>query len=111
MRWAWIAAAALGLGGCGGFSGTNPISPTPVRISVTSPAFAPGRPIPDRFTCQGEDVSPPIALTGVPKTAQQLGLVMRDPNAPGGNFIHWQLTGIPPSTRHIATGQTPAGAR
>jgi Raf kinase inhibitor-like YbhB/YbcL family protein len=99
------------LGGCGGLGSRNPISPPQVRISVSSPAFRAGGPIPARFTCQGQDVSPPLRLSGVPHAARELELVMRDPDAPGGNFIHWQLTGIAPTTRQLPTGQIPAGAK
>ena len=99
------------LGGCGGLGSRNPISPPRVRISVSSPAFRAGGSIPTRFTCQGQDVSPPLRFSGVPSAAGELELVMRDPDAPGGNFIHWQLTGIPPTTRELATGQIPAGAK
>jgi hypothetical protein len=111
MRWAWIAAAALGLSGCGGLGAANPISPPRVRITVSSPAFAPGGPIPAQFTCQGRDVSPPLRIAGVPRSARQLELVMRDPDAPSGNFIHWQLIGIAPGIRSLAVGQTPLGAQ
>jgi Raf kinase inhibitor-like YbhB/YbcL family protein len=106
----WILAGALLLGGCG-LTGSNPTSPTPKRIHVSSPAYLPGGRIPARFTCQGEDVSPPLTWSGVPAPARELDLVMRDPDAPGGNFVHWQLSGIPPSTRALGAGQTPGGAR
>jgi Raf kinase inhibitor-like YbhB/YbcL family protein len=95
-------AAAFLLGGCGGEN--------TARIRLSSPAFRSGGPIPVRFTCQGRDVSPPLRLFKVPRGSRELELVMRDPDAPGGNFIHWQLTGIPPTTRTLATGQVPAGA-
>jgi Raf kinase inhibitor-like YbhB/YbcL family protein len=108
MRLVWAAAVALGLAGCGG---SNPISPSQVRIHVLSPAFAAGGRIPAQFTCQGEDVSPPLRFAKVPHAIRELDLVMRDPDAPGGNFVHWQLTDIPPSTRVLATGQTPPGAK
>ena len=105
-----VAAAGLVLAGCGGLSAHNPISPSRTRVDVSSPAFAAGGPIPARFTCQGQDVSPPLRWTHVPSGARELNLVMRDPDAPGGNFIHWQLTGIPPSTRALTAGEIPPGA-
>jgi Raf kinase inhibitor-like YbhB/YbcL family protein len=82
-----------------------------VRIHVSSPAFAAGGAIPPRFTCQGQDISPPLSWSGVPRATRELELVMRDPDAPGGNFIHWQLAGIPASTRSLAAGQIPQGAK
>lgn len=110
MRVSVLAAAALLLGGCGGLGGTNALSPTPVRIGVSSPAFPAGGSIPERFTCQGRDVSPPLRFSHLPRGAGELDLVMRDPDAPGGNFVHWQLTGIRPSTRSLAAGEVPASA-
>ena len=111
MRVGLVAAGALLLGGCGGLGGPNALSPTPVRIGVSSPAFPAGGSIPPRFTCQGEDVSPPLRFSHLPHGAGELDLVMRDPDAPCGNYIHWELTGIPPSTPALAVGQVPAGAK
>ena len=111
MRAAAIATGAgLALAGCGTFSAHNPISPSRARIDLSSSAFAAGAPIPPRFTCQGQDVSPPLEWSGVPGGTRRLDLVMRDPDAPGGNFVHWQLTGLRPSTRALGAGETPPGA-
>jgi Raf kinase inhibitor-like YbhB/YbcL family protein len=110
MRAAWAAALVLGLAGCS-LGGTNPISPPRVEIHVSSPAFAPGGRIPAEFTCQGRDISPPLRIARVPRGARTLEIVMRDLNASAGNFIHWQLTGVPASTRSLPAGATPAGAQ
>lgn len=101
MRRAAGVALVLALAGCGGSS-------TPARIQVSSPAIAPGGRIPRTFTCDGLNVSPPLRWSKVPGQAQDLTLVMRDPDA--HNFIHWRLTGIRPQTRAIAPGQAPPGA-
>jgi Raf kinase inhibitor-like YbhB/YbcL family protein len=111
MRAALAAGLGLAAAGCGGLSGPNPISPPRVRIAVSSPAFAPGGAIPSQFTCQGRDVSLPLRFAGVPRATRAFDLVMRDLDAAGGHFIHWQLTGIPASTRSLAVGQVPAGAQ
>lgn len=111
MRPALATALALILGGCGGFGASNPISPSRVRLDISTPAFPRGGAIPSEFTCQGKDISPPLRWSGVPRATRALDLVMRDPDAPGGNFTHWQLTGIPPSTRSLAAGEVPAGAK
>lgn len=103
--------AALALGGCAGLGGANPISPPVARLTVSSPAFGAGAAIPVRFTCQGQDVSPPLRWSGVPPAAHEIEIVMRDRDTPGGSFIHWQLTGIPASTRSLLAGQVPFGAR
>jgi Raf kinase inhibitor-like YbhB/YbcL family protein len=94
-------AIVLALGGCG--------DNTLARIHLSSPAFTAGGRIPQTFTCQGLDASPPLRWSHVPRGTRQLELTMRDPDA--GNFIHWQLTGIPASTRAMTPGQVPAGAQ
>ncbi|HTX33235.1 MAG TPA: YbhB/YbcL family Raf kinase inhibitor-like protein [Solirubrobacteraceae bacterium] len=111
MRIRLALALALALGGCGGLGGSNPLSPSRVRIHLSSPAFSAGGPIPAQFTCQGHDVSPPLHISGVPHGARTLELVMKDPDAPGGNFIHWDLEGIPPATSKLGPGQIPAAAK
>lgn len=77
---------------------------------LSSPAFLEGRPIPSQYTCRGADRSPPLTISGAPPQARELVLVMRDPDAPTGNFVHWALTGIPATTRTIPVGAAPAGA-
>lgn len=62
---------------------------------LTSPAFADGETIPVRFTCDGDDVSPPLELTGIPDGATSLVLVMDDPDAPRGTWDHWVAFDIP----------------
>jgi Raf kinase inhibitor-like YbhB/YbcL family protein len=111
MKFVAAVLAAVGLGGCAGLAASNPLSPIPTRLSVSSPAFAGGGAIPATFTCQGQDVSPPLRWSGVPPATRTLEIVMRDPDAPGGNFIHWRLTGIPASTRSLRAGQVPSGAK
>jgi Raf kinase inhibitor-like YbhB/YbcL family protein len=80
-------------------------------IGVTSTAFADGASIPVEFTCDGKEESPPLAWTdhagGKPAA---WALVVDDPDAPGGTFVHWVVLDIPPATRSIAAGKVPAGA-
>jgi len=66
-----------------------------MAIVLTSTAFSEGEMIPNRFTCDGEDVSPPLAWSGVPDNAQSLALVCDDPDAPVGTWDHWVLYNIP----------------
>jgi Raf kinase inhibitor-like YbhB/YbcL family protein len=101
---------ALGLAACGSAPaplGSHP--PVLPHIKLGSPAFADGTTIPMRYTCAGADVSIPLRWSGVPSGASSLSLTMQDPDAPGGNFIHWRLTGIPASISALTTGQIPAG--
>jgi Raf kinase inhibitor-like YbhB/YbcL family protein len=107
------AAAAVGLAsGCGDDGGSASV-PTPSasrRITVTSTAFAEGGTIPRRHTCDGEDVSPPLDLTGVPDAAAELVVLVEDPDAPHGTFVHWVVWGADPGATHWAAGQVPRGA-
>jgi Raf kinase inhibitor-like YbhB/YbcL family protein len=83
----------------------------PERIRVSSAAFADGAAIPPRFTCKGENVSPPLRWSGVPEGTAGIALVVDDPDAPRGTFVHWVLTGLDPASDGLAEGAVPAGAR
>jgi Raf kinase inhibitor-like YbhB/YbcL family protein len=114
MRGALLAIPAIGLAlaGCGGADTVaGPAPAAPDRIRVTSPAFEAGGTIPRRFTCSGENVSPPLAWSGVPADAGELAVVVEDPDAPGGTFVHWTLYAIPPDEPALAEGAIPPGAR
>src|SRR6266536_2438083 len=76
------------------------------EFELRSDAFGDGEPIPARYTCEGEDVSPPLAWTGVPEGAVSLALICDDPDAPSGTFTHWVAWGIDPSTGGLAEGQS-----
>jgi Raf kinase inhibitor-like YbhB/YbcL family protein len=105
-------AAAAAIAGCGGGDTVKgPPPPAPDRIRVTSAAFASGQTIPRRFTCAGAQVSPPLAWTGVPAGAEELALLVEDPDAPGGTFVHWVLFKLAAGTRRLAEGAVPRGAR
>lgn len=110
------------LTGCGGGRPGSPSPPAPEATSpnattttlvadpptITSPAFADGAPIPVRFTCQGDDIPPPLAWSAS-SSAAELALVVDDPDAAG--FVHWIVTGIAPGSGSTADGQTPANGR
>jgi Raf kinase inhibitor-like YbhB/YbcL family protein len=80
-------------------------------IQLTSPAFADGETIPERFTCDGDDVSPPLEWSGIPDAATELALLMEDPDAPGATFVHWVLFGLSPTTRGLGEGSVPPEAK
>jgi Raf kinase inhibitor-like YbhB/YbcL family protein len=94
--------------GCGGSSETKPPA-APAEIRLTSPAFADGATIPKQFTCDGDDVSPPLQWNSVPRGTVQLAVVVDDPDAPGGAFNHWTMW-FPP-VKSLTTGAVPTGAR
>lgn len=73
-------------------------------MKLSSSEFAPNAFIPRRFTCQGDDVSPPLRIEAVPPQTRSLALIMDDPDAPGGTFDHWVLYNLPADTTEIAEG-------
>jgi Raf kinase inhibitor-like YbhB/YbcL family protein len=89
-----------------------------MKLSLTSSAFADGAEIPQRFTCEGENVSPPLAWTGAPPGTRSLALIVDDPDAPDPaapqrTFVHWVLVDLPPSETGLPEGMRipPHGAR
>jgi Raf kinase inhibitor-like YbhB/YbcL family protein len=100
------------LAGCGLFGEdvTEPARTAPATLTLTSPAFQDGAPVPRRFTCDGDDVSPPLAWTGVPDDARALAVVVADPDAPNGTYVHWVLFDIDPAVRSISAGGVPPGS-
>jgi Raf kinase inhibitor-like YbhB/YbcL family protein len=85
----------------------------PFRLS--SPVFQSGDAIPTRYTCDGENISPPLRWSQPPQDTQSLVLIMDDPDAPSGTFTHWILFNIPPDTNELIenfsrdTGGIPQG--
>lgn len=73
-------------------------------MKISSPAFGPGAFIPVEFTCEGQNISPPLTLGDVPKHTKSLALIMDDPDAPMGLWVHWLVWNIPPDTTHIDKG-------
>lgn len=71
-------------------------------LTLSSPAFESGQTIPDRYTCNGENVSPPLELGSLPEGVQTLALIVDDPDAPRGPFSHWVMYNIPPSLYRLA---------
>jgi Raf kinase inhibitor-like YbhB/YbcL family protein len=76
-------------------------------VELTSSAFGAGQPIPTRYSCEGEDRSPPLAWTGVPAGAFSLALIVDDPDAPVGTFTHWVAWGIDPAAGGLGEGERP----
>ncbi len=73
-----------------------------MALRLTSTAFADGDRIPIRFTCDGDDISPPLAWSGAPAATRSYALVCSDPDAPGGTFYHWAAFDIPARTGGLA---------
>ena len=71
---------------------------------ISSPAFKTGERIPDKFTCRGENISPMLVFSGVPANAKGIAMVMDDPDAPMGTFVHWVVWNIPGTVKEVAEG-------
>ena len=73
-------------------------------FTLTSEAFADGETIPSRHTCDGEDVSPPLAWEGAPEGTETFVLVVHDPDAPRGDWVHWVLYDVPGHASRLPDG-------
>jgi Raf kinase inhibitor-like YbhB/YbcL family protein len=103
--------ALLLLSACGGDTVKGPAPKAPDAIALTSPAFAAGATIPRRYTCDGNETSPPLRWTPPPKATRSLALTVEDPDAPGGTFVHWTLYGFAAETKGLDEGTGPSGSR
>jgi len=64
-------------------------------MEITSPAFKHNEYIPAKYTCEGEDINPAFAINGIPEGTKSLALIMDDPDAPIGVWVHWVVFDIP----------------
>ena len=76
------------------------------RLSISSPAFEEGEMIPVQYTCEGTNINPPLHLEAVPDGTKCLALMVADPDAPMGTWIHWLVWNIP-VTPHIKENEVP----
>ena len=87
-----------------------------MAMSLNSPAFQQNDHIPSKYTCEGKDVSPPLAWEGVPNGAKSLVLIIDDPDAPDPRapkmvWVHWIVYNIPPDTKSLPRTQARRGYR
>lgn len=80
------------------------------KMKITSSAFQESGNIPQKFSCVGSDVNPPLHFDGVPAGAKSLALIVDDPDAPSGLFTHWIVWNIDPKTNEIAENSVPQNA-
>jgi Raf kinase inhibitor-like YbhB/YbcL family protein len=73
-------------------------------MELVSPGFEPEGRIPVRHTCDGEDLSPPLTWSGIPEGTASFALVMDDPDAPPGTWVHWVLYDLPAGTHELPEG-------
>ena len=81
-------------------------------MKLTSPAFEHEGKIPAKYTCDGENINPPLKITDIPSGAKSLVLIMDDPDVPkhlrkDGMWDHWVVFNIPPGIREIKEGEEP----
>lgn len=74
------------------------------NLTITSSSFEPGREIPMKYTCDGDDISPGLAWDGVPEGTETFALIMDDPDAPGRVFTHWVIYNIPGWRKELPEG-------
>ena len=79
-------------------------------LTITSPAFEENGHIPKQYTCDGKDASPPLVIDGIPRGAESLALIVDDPDAPVGTWVHWVLWNIDPAVKNIGENAVPPGA-
>lgn len=79
-------------------------------MKLTSPQFQHNTNIPAKYTCDGEDINPPLKISEVPEEAKSLVLIVDDPDAPMGTWVHWIVFNIPPTTLEIAENSVPDNA-
>lgn len=78
-------------------------------MRVVSPAFENNQVIPPKYTCRGDDVNPPLEFGDVPQNAKSLVLIVDDPDAVGGLFVHWLVFNIPATVSQIVEKSVPSG--
>jgi Raf kinase inhibitor-like YbhB/YbcL family protein len=79
-------------------------------LTLSSPAFKEGEVIPTMYTCKGAAVSPPLTIRGIPDQTNNLALIVHDPDAPRGDFLHWSMWNISPNTTGIDEDMPPIDA-
>lgn len=70
-------------------------------MQLSSPSFTNNSAIPAKFTCQGQNINPELQISGVTSEAKSIALIMDDPDAPNGDFVHWVIWNIPVETESI----------
>jgi Raf kinase inhibitor-like YbhB/YbcL family protein len=80
------------------------------ELLIASPAFSHQGMIPSKYTCDGADVNPPLSFTNIPEKSKSLALIVDDPDAPMGTWVHWVAWNIGPGTKEIPERSVPKGA-
>ncbi|MFO7929323.1 MAG: YbhB/YbcL family Raf kinase inhibitor-like protein [Candidatus Humimicrobiaceae bacterium] len=83
---------------------------TKEMLSIGSPAFVHNEMIPSKYTCDSDNINPPLLISGIPEGTESLALIVDDPDAPGGTWVHWIVWNIGPATTEIKENSAPEGA-
>ncbi len=106
----FVLAFVLALSACASSAAPAPTAPAgAARLTLVSSAFAEGEAIPQKFTCDGSDLSPALKWSGAPPTTRSFVLIVDDPDAPRGVFTHWVAFDIPATQTEIAEGAMSVG--
>lgn len=88
----------------------QPVSNIVNNMQLTSAQFKNNEHLPDKYGCKGTNINPPLSISEVPAGAKSLALIVDDPDAPRGDWVHWVVFNIAPDAREISEGSVPAGA-
>jgi len=100
MRRLWVAAILLTL--VCSCSNTAPKGKAnKMTIQVTSPAFSEGGSIPSKYTCDGPNISPPLKWASIPDGTKSIALIVDDPDAPRGDWVHWVAYDMPSGVKEL----------
>lgn len=94
--------------GCSKKSKGNDQEQGAMDLKITSTAFEQGDTVPVKYTCSGEDISPPLSIEGAPEGTRSFALIMDDPDAPGQIWVHWVVANLPDSVTSIPEGASGA---
>jgi Raf kinase inhibitor-like YbhB/YbcL family protein len=83
---------------------TSPAGQTMPSVALTSTAFQEGDLIPKKYTCDGQDISPPLAWSGLPQGTKSLALICDDPDAPLKTWVHWVVFNMPATVKELPEG-------
>ncbi len=111
-----VLALAVALTGCADAPNASEKGEESMAFELKSSAFSAGEEIPKKFTCEGPDVSPALSWGEAPPGTQSFGLIMDDPDAPVGTWVHWVIYNLPPDARELSENlakdkELPNGAR